>query len=66
MAEQLLYAVLALNVGTLGAIVYCLHYIVLMERRLARIEEHVDNVAHRILKREEEELKILKKGKRKR
>jgi len=61
MAEPLLYAVLALIVGTLGAIVYCLRILVLMERRVANIETHIDKVVHRILRAEEEELRILRR-----
>ncbi len=46
---------LAIIVGTLAAIVYSLRVLVLMERRIARIEMHVENVIGRIMK---EELKI--------
>lgn len=46
---------LAIIVGTLAAIVYSLRVLVLMERRIARIEAHVENVVGKIIK---EELKI--------
>ena len=36
--EQLLYVTLSIIIGTLGAIVYALRVLVLMERRVARIE----------------------------
>ena len=49
---------LAIIVGTLAAIVYSLRILVLMERRIARIEMHVENVVGKIMK---EELKIEKK-----
>ena len=54
---------LAIIVGTLAAIVYSLRVLVLMERRIARIEMHVENVIGKIMK---EELKIEKKLKKKR
>ena len=49
---------LAIIVGTLAAIVYSLRILVLMERRIARIEMHVENVVGKIIR---EELKIEKK-----
>ena len=52
---------LAIIVGTLAAIVYSLRVLVLMERRIARIEMHVENVIGKIMK---EELKIEKKLKK--
>lgn len=52
---------LAIIVGTLAAIVYSLRILVLMERRIARIEMHIENVVGKIMK---EELKIEKKLKR--
>ncbi len=53
---------LAIIVGTLAAIVYSLRILVLMERRIARIEMHVESVVGRIMR---EELKIEKKLKKK-
>lgn len=61
--EVLLRIVLAVIVGVLFGIVYCLRVIVLMERRVARIEEHLDNIVHKILR---EEVRIEKDIKRKR
>lgn len=56
MAEEVLIRiVLAVIVGVLFGIVYCMRVLVLMERRVARIEEHIDRVVHKIL---QEELKI--------
>ncbi len=55
---------MAIIVGTLAAIVYSLRILVLMERRIARIEMHIENVIGKIMK---EELKIergLKKKKK--
>lgn len=52
---------LAIIVGTLAAIVYSLRVLVLMERRIARIEMHIENVVGKIMK---EEFKIEKKIKK--
>ena len=61
--EALLRITLAVIIGTLAAIVYSLRVLVLMERRVARIEGHIDSVVHKILKEE----KTLERGmKRKR
>ena len=54
---------LAIIVGTLASIVYSLRILVLMERRIARIEMHIENVIGKIMR---EELKIEKGLKRKR
>ncbi len=64
MAEEVLVrVVLAVIVGVLFGIVYCMRVLVLMERRVARIEEHVDKVVHKIL---QEEVRIERGMKRKR
>jgi len=56
MAEEVLIRiVLAVIVGVLFGIVYCMRVLVLMERRVARIEEHMDNIMHKVL---QEEIKI--------
>ena len=52
---------LAIIIGTLAAIVYSLRIMVLMERRIARIEGHIENVVTKIMK---EELRIEKGMKR--
>ena len=59
---QLLYIILAIIIGTLFAIVYSLRVLVLMERRIARIEGHIETVVNKIIK---EELKIERSLKRK-
>ena len=46
---------LAIIIGTLAAIVYSLRILVLMERRIARIEMHIERVVDKLVK---EELKI--------
>lgn len=64
MAEELLLRItLAVIIGTLFAIVYSLRILVLMERRVARIESHLDKILHKTLL---EEYKIEKSLKRKR
>ena len=56
MAEEVLIRiVLAVIVGVLFGIVYCMRVLVLMERRVARIEEHMDRIVHKVL---QEEIKI--------
>ncbi len=56
--DAVLRITLAVVVGTLAAIVYSLRVLVLMERRIAKIEMHIDNLVHKILK---EELSIEKR-----
>ena len=61
--------VIGIILGTLAAIVYCLRILVLLERRIARIDLNLDKIARQILEEElrieKEELKIEKllKGK---
>ncbi|MBI5065067.1 hypothetical protein HZA97_02415 [Candidatus Woesearchaeota archaeon] len=43
---------LAIIIGTLAAIVYCLRFLVLMERRLERIEMHTGNMVGSVLREE--------------
>lgn len=52
---QFMFAVV---VGTLGAIVYSLHILFALDRKIARMEEHIELMAKRILR---EETKIEKK-----
>ncbi len=60
--EVLVRIVLAVIVGVLFGIVYCMRVLVLMERRVARIEEHLDRMVHKVL---QEELRIERGAKRK-
>jgi len=63
MAEEVLVRiVLAVIVGVLFGIVYCMRVLVLMERRVGRIEEHMDRIMHKVL---EEEIRIERGVKRK-
>jgi len=52
---------LAVIVGTLGAIVYSLRVLVLMERRIARIELHIERAVGKVMKEEVRIEKTLKK-----
>ena len=52
--EQVIIAVI---IGTLGAIVYSLRVLVQMERRMARVDDNIEKLVKSVLK---EELKIEK------
>ncbi len=50
----------------LGAILYSMRYIVLLERRIARIDTNIDNIARKILAEERKiEAMLAKKSKKK-
>ncbi|MBI2651108.1 hypothetical protein HYX01_01430 [Candidatus Woesearchaeota archaeon] len=55
---------LAIIVGTLFAIVYSLRVLVLMERRIARIEAHIERVVDKIMKEELKLERVLKNKKK--
>ena len=55
---------LAIIVGTLGAIVYSLRVLVLMERRIARIEGHIGRAVDKVMREETSIEKTLKKKKK--
>lgn len=57
---------LAIIVGTLAGIVYCLRVMVLMERRIARIEMHIERVVEKIMKEEIKIERLTKRRKKKR
>src|SRR3989338_2818355 len=65
--EQMAFGIqeitLAIIIGTLAAIVYSLRILVLMERRIARIEMHIERVVDKLVK---EEIKIERSMKRRR
>lgn len=54
--------ILAIIIGTLAAIVYSLRVLILLERRLARIDTHIEIMAKTILKDEEEIENMIKKS----
>ncbi|MEM3126976.1 MAG: hypothetical protein QW331_02830 [Candidatus Woesearchaeota archaeon] len=55
---------LSIIVGTLAAIIYCLRILVIMERRVERIERHIEAVTEKLLKEEIFIESVLKKRKR--
>lgn len=57
--------ILAVILGTLAAIVYSLRVLILMERRMARIDKHIEIMAKEILKDEDDIESVLKKKKKK-
>ncbi len=65
MAEEfLIRIVLAVIVGVLFGIVYCMRVLVLMERRVARIEQHIEGVVGKILREERSAHMLRSKRKR--
>ncbi len=67
--------ILSIIIGTLAAIVYSLRVLILLERRISRMDENIELLTRKILEEEvkiekvEEDIKreedlILKKGKR--
>ena len=53
--------ILAIIIGTLLAIVYSLRLLVLLERRIARMDENLLKITRRIVKEEDEIERLLKK-----
>ena len=49
MAVDLSAVILAIIVGTLAAIVYSLRVLVLMERRVARIDQHLEMMVEKVV-----------------
>jgi hypothetical protein len=49
MAADLSAVILAIIVGTLAAIVYSLRVLVLMERRVARIDQHLEMMVEKVV-----------------
>jgi len=66
MALDLQGVILSIIIGTLAAIVYSLRVLILMERRVSRIEGHVESISSKILKEELRIEKALKPRKKKR
>lgn len=64
-SDQMLTVILAIIIGTLAAIIYALRILVLTERRVARIEMHIERMAEKIIKEEVTIERTLKKKKRK-
>lgn len=53
--EQVEVVTLSIIIGTLAAIVYSLRILVLLERRMMRMDENIERIARSIIK---EEIKI--------
>ncbi len=49
---ELAEVILAIIIGTLAAIVYSLRILLLLERRVASVEMHLQKIASRILREE--------------
>lgn len=64
MALNLEGIILSIIIGTLAAIVYSLRVLVLMERKMSRIEGHVESISSKILKEEVRIERALGKSKR--
>ena len=62
--ENLLYVTLAIIIGTLAAIVYALRVLVLMERRVARIDKHIEMLAEKMIVEEHRIERIVGKKKK--
>ena len=61
MAEDaILRFTLAVVIGTLAAIVYCLRILVLMDRRVARIEKHIERMIGKVMKEEQKQTRMLR------
>ena len=57
MAVDLAAITLSIIIGTLAAIVYSLRILVLLDRRIEKIEKHIEAMANKIV---QEEMKIEK------
>jgi len=66
MALDLQGVILSIIIGTLAAIVYSLRVLILMERRVSRIEGHVESISSKIMKEELRIEKALKSRRKKR
>ncbi|MBI2112669.1 hypothetical protein HYT52_03995 [Candidatus Woesearchaeota archaeon] len=65
MAElQLAEVILAVIIGTLAAIVYSLRVLILMERRVASMEENIEKMTRKIVADEETIKNVMVKRKR--
>lgn len=64
--DLILTITLCVIIGTLFAIVYCLRYIVLIDRKIEAIEKHLDKLVHRTLNEEKKIERLLGKKKKKR
>ena len=61
----ILRIVLAIIIGTLVAIAYSVRYLILLERRVAKIEMHTDRLVTKILEERKAHKRIRKPAKKK-
>lgn len=66
MEDLILTITLCIIIGTLFAIVYCLRYIVLIDRKIENIERHLDKLVHKTLTEEKKIERLLNNRKKKR
>ncbi|RME31028.1 hypothetical protein D6789_03980 [Candidatus Woesearchaeota archaeon] len=64
MLSQVDAVILAVILGTLAAIVYSLRILVLMERRIARIDRHIEMLVDKVLVEEKKIEKIATRKKK--
>lgn len=62
--DAVIRIILAVIIGTLAAIVYSLRVLILMERRIARMELHLENMANKMIREEYKIEKSLKRRKK--
>ena len=62
---ELAEVILAIIIGTLFAIVYCLRVLILLERRVASMESNIQRLTSKVLK-EETVIEMAIKGKKRR
>ena len=63
---ELAEVILAIIIGTLFAIVYCLRVLILLERRIASVESNIQKLTSKVLQEETIIERSIRKGKRKR
>ena len=56
--------ILMVIIAALGGVIYSMRVLILLERRIARIDTHIELMARTILKDEEEIESMLKKNKK--
>ena len=61
MLDSMTSIILAIILGSLAAIIYALRILVLLERRIARIDGHIELIVQKVIK---EEIRIEKEEKK--
>lgn len=60
-ALELAEVILAVIIGTLAAIVYSLRVLILVEKRVATMEQNIQRITNKILKEEKKIEKLVKR-----